>query len=372
MRTDPELEFEPGTELGLNLPGRFFQDGVSQSGRERNHLFLNLAGEAFRDVSGVSGLDHPADGRSFARLDFDRDGREDLAVVNANAPLFQLFRNEVPGAERAGILALRFVGANHSAGPAPGKSSRSGIGARVEVEVGGRRLLREHRGGDGFAAWNGDILRIGLGDASQADRVRVHWPSGRTTEASAVEAGSLLVVHEDPAHGPGGQAVARSPYSAPDATALAVADPAAHPAPGRGPLLLPRHRRDAPLRVLTTMATWCEVCLGELPHLAWLREKLGSEVALVGVPMDETDTPAKLRAYVERHQPPYELLVDLDPEERRSVARWLVEALHQEALPSSVVTDAEGRVLETLTGVPTLSDLRRLRERVATSGLARR
>ena len=45
----------------------------------------------------------------FATLDFDRDGRVDLAVVNANEPLCELFANR----SKAGhILALRFVGGN--------------------------------------------------------------------------------------------------------------------------------------------------------------------------------------------------------------------------------------------------------------------
>jgi len=92
VRTDDRLGIERVKDLpGLNTPGRYFEDGVSQSGRERNHLFAQTptpAGDAvFRDLSGISGLDHPGDGRAFAWLDFDRDGWLDIVAVNANAPV---------------------------------------------------------------------------------------------------------------------------------------------------------------------------------------------------------------------------------------------------------------------------------------------
>ena len=67
---------------------RSYEKGVSFSGNERDHLYINVDGERFHDLAGVSGLDDPGDGRSFAVLDYDRDGWPDMAVVSANAPLF--------------------------------------------------------------------------------------------------------------------------------------------------------------------------------------------------------------------------------------------------------------------------------------------
>ena len=52
----------------------------------------------------------------------------------------------------------------------------------VEVDVGGRTLLREHRAGEGFSAQNSATLIVGLGAhqrAERAVRVRKLWPSGR-------------------------------------------------------------------------------------------------------------------------------------------------------------------------------------------------
>ena len=90
--------------------------GASFSGHERNHVFLNQGRADYVEVSGVSGLDHPGDSRAFAILDYDRDGWQDLALVSANAPMFQLYRNQM--GERAGavggMVAVRFEGGNRS------------------------------------------------------------------------------------------------------------------------------------------------------------------------------------------------------------------------------------------------------------------
>ncbi len=199
MRTDPSLRFSGGYKpQGLNLPGRHFQDGVSQSGKERNHLFLST-GDAFRDLAGISGADSIADGRSVALTDFDFDGYLDLALVNANAPMFELYRNRMSGvntAKTAGFIAIRFVGGNRRARVDPKRSNRDGYGAMVEVELGGVTLLREHRAGEGMAAQNSATLLIGVGASDAAEKVVVRWPSGTVTEADSVAAGTLLTAHE--------------------------------------------------------------------------------------------------------------------------------------------------------------------------------
>ena len=87
------------------------KSGASLSGHERNHVFLNQNGDDYVEVSGVSGLDHPGDSRAFAVLDYDRDGWQDIAVVNANAPMFQLYRNQMGERGDPGeVVAVRFEG----------------------------------------------------------------------------------------------------------------------------------------------------------------------------------------------------------------------------------------------------------------------
>ena len=331
-------------------PGRQFADGVSQSGREPNRLFLSQEGRDFVDVSGVSGADHDGDGRAFAQLDFDRDGWLDLAVVGANEPLLQLFRNELGGRGTPGnSIAIRFEGANRSAQAAPGKSPRDGYGARVEIDLDDGMLTREHRAGEGLAAQNAARLLVGIGARDAARSVVVHWPSGTVQRFEHVKAGTELVAVED-------ESGSRSVYPGQVAPELHTSSPR------QGDRLLPDLESSSSLRVLTTLATWCDACREELPELRVLREAFGAEeLALYGVPVDLDDTRSGLERWARESRPPYEVLVDLTPAERVAVRSFAERALRRDGLPASVITDGSGRVLRTLFGAPTVSDLRALR-----------
>ncbi len=340
--------------------GRDIGSSNSLSGNERNHLFLNLEGRSFEDVSAISGLDHPADGRAAAALDYDRDGWLDFAVTNANSPLFQLFRNQVAsvrGAEARdhGMVALRFVGANRSASRAEGKSNRDGFGAVFEIRVDGATLLREHRAGDGFAAQNSATELVGLGEAAGVDELRVRWPSGVVQTREQIPAFSLVTVYEDPSEAADGSGFQIEPYRK-----SGVVTPASRVA--GAPLALGPEVTDGhavPLRVLVTMATWCEACTSELPQVARLRTAFAEDqLDLVGVPVDEDDDDAALAAYLEAHAPAYRLLEPLDSTRRQAVQDVIVDALMVDALPATIVTDGGGRVVRTLTYVPSISAIR--------------
>ena len=186
--------------------------GASLSGSERNHLFLNQGGDRFVDLSGISGADSPADGRAFTLLDFDRDGWQDLAVVNANAPLFQLFHNQMGDGSTAAMLALRFVGGNHADQPSQQWSARDGYGATVTIDVAPGTIVRQHRAGEGFSAQNSPIMRIGLGDMSRVASLEVRWPSGKVQIATDVPARTLVSVYENEGHSPTGEAFVIAPY----------------------------------------------------------------------------------------------------------------------------------------------------------------
>ena len=124
--------------IDRRLQGGVVEDGRylvhSLSGSERNHHFVNDGEEGFEDRSLTSGADSPADGRGFVLLDYDRDGRTDLAVVNANTPLFNLYRNNIPKAGNS--IAVRLVGgAGPEGGGAEGFAVRDGYGAHVTARL---------------------------------------------------------------------------------------------------------------------------------------------------------------------------------------------------------------------------------------------
>ncbi len=338
--------------------GRVIRRAHSFSGKERNRLFLSDNATSFADMSAISGADSAADSRSFVLWDYDRDGWLDLAVVNANAPLLEIYRNEMaqlPGANGRS-LAIRFLGGNTSDRPQPGLSSRNGYGATVTVRVGDKTIKREHRCGEGFAAQNSATMLVGIGAADSVESVTVDWPSGRSQVIRDVAADSLLTADE--ANGE----FQTEPYSRSVRAARRVTRSVAR-------LPLGGSSSGGQLKVYMTMATWCAACKAHLPRVARLRQVVGKRVDLIGLPTDESDDRAKLDAYVQQFQPAYDLRTDLTAEERDQVRNLLRTELGREVLPSSFVTNRSGQVLQVFEGLPTLSDLGRLID--AQSGVVR-
>ncbi|HEV8543154.1 MAG TPA: CRTAC1 family protein, partial [Verrucomicrobiae bacterium] len=235
VRTDqnvarPSFRFSPewkrtgppdnlGPELDARLAGVERQgDKVlvhSLNGTERNHYFMNRGGRSFVDVSGLSGLDNIADSRGFAVLDYDHDGFQDVALVNANQPMFNLYHNEMAKAGRSGgMIAIRFVGGNRNSAPSKDFGCRDGYGARVTADLGDQKLTREHRCGDGWSTQNSATMIIGIGYHTTVPSLSVRWPSGKAVSTQAVPEGTLLVVYENPADSPSRDAFVRAAYRA--------------------------------------------------------------------------------------------------------------------------------------------------------------
>ena len=263
--------------MGTAMLGvRALVDGASWSGKEANHLFMNSGSGAFRDLSGISGLDHIADGRVFGILDLDRDGRQDFVLVNTNSPRVLAYRNQVGETDATRFVALRFEGGNDTPGPRPGWSTRDGYGALVKLRAGEVELQREFRCGEGLSAQNSDTLIVGLGEAGSAEQVVIRWPSGREQTLAEVPSGSLVTVFEDPARSPTGEAFVVEPYAAPSASSEPDAGAGTDPGTDAAPRLLagdhePAATERPALRVYTTMATWCASCKAKLPALEALR-----------------------------------------------------------------------------------------------------
>lgn len=371
MRSDPNLRSDTAASALGRMDPREMDLTVQFSGNERNYTFCNRGGKSFDDLSLVSGLDHPGDSRSVALFDMDRDGWTDLALANSNNPQLLFLRNrqgDGAGAAGAPSIALRFVGGQRAGRADGGRfTARDGYGAQARVDVGSGVLLREHRCGEGLASQNSATMLVGLGGAAGAKGIEVRWPSGRVSKVGAVEAGALVTVFEDESENGGQPARIEAYRPAGMLAAAALSSPPARARSGEGFRLaapgLPALVEDG-LVVYTSMATWCAVCKGELPTLARLRESFGAnELALVGVPIDANDDDAKLARYVQANAPRYDLRADLgrDAGFRRGFSGIVMAATGLDGLPSTVVTDRTGRILHAGSGVPTVSDLRRLR-----------
>ncbi len=339
----------------------------SLSGHERNHYFSNRSGKAFTDLSALSGLDNPADSRGWALLDYDRDGWQDVALVNANEPLFNLYHNQMPAAGfKGGIIAVKFVGGNKTSMPSKW-ASRDGYGAVLTAALGDITLTREHRCGDGFAAQHSAVMMLGLGARPSAAAITVRWPSGQTMRLESITEGTLLTCYENAADSKDGSGFARESYRpgigagigagvaprVPVVAAGSVSDFAAADTASR-----PGTR----LRVYTSMATWCAACAARVPDFTHIAEEGAAEgIELIGVPVDVADDTAKLAAYTEGKALPYRLMRDLSAAGRNAFTAELTKRLAGEPpLPATLITDHAGRVLLSMEGVPQLSELRRM------------
>jgi Flp pilus assembly protein TadD len=141
----------------------------SVASRQRNVFLRNDGQGGFDEVSGAVGLDLDQDGRSFAVLDLDHDGRPDLAVMAARqAPQLRVFHNDLAASGTS--LAIRLVGK---------ESNRDAIGARVTVETDRMRRTKIVQAGSGFLSQHSKELLFGLGASQQVKSVTVEWPLGR-------------------------------------------------------------------------------------------------------------------------------------------------------------------------------------------------
>lgn len=132
----------------------------------------------FTNVGMAVGADNYGDGRGIGIGDFDNDGDPDIVVNNsqgdsglAERAQAKLYRNDI--GSRRPWLQVELIGT---------QSNRDGIGAMVEVEAGGTRLLRHAHAGSAYASQHSKRLHFGLGSADSIERIVIHWPSGAVDE----------------------------------------------------------------------------------------------------------------------------------------------------------------------------------------------
>jgi tetratricopeptide (TPR) repeat protein len=174
----------PPYENGWNALNQLIRGEASWNGREPNVLYARR-GERFYDYSGVSGLDFAEDSRAFAVTDFDGDGNLDLVLKSRLGPQLRVLRNRWGSGGKAIAFDLRGT-----------KSNRDAIGARVEVEHAGKKVVRYLQAGSGYLAQHTKRLFFGLGDSPAPVKVTVLWPSGLTQEIHNLAAGSRYQITE--------------------------------------------------------------------------------------------------------------------------------------------------------------------------------
>ena len=149
-----------------------------------NALLRNNGDSTFTDVSRGSGADHAGVGRGGVFMDSNRDGCLDLFITNFRQEA-RLFQNVCDTGNN--WLVIEPVGT---------RSNQDGIGARITVVAGGRRMIREISAGSSQIGQNMVAAHFGLGEAQEADSVVIRWPSGELQSLARVAANQRLTVTE--------------------------------------------------------------------------------------------------------------------------------------------------------------------------------
>lgn len=123
-------------------------------------------------------------GRGLARLDWNRDGREDMVATNLDSPV-ALLTNRTTGGGHSLRLTLHGVNSN-----------RDAIGTKVRVIVAGREWVKQLTAGDGYESSNQRQFVFGIGNTSSNALVTVQWPSGKTQQFENVRVGMHYVAIE--------------------------------------------------------------------------------------------------------------------------------------------------------------------------------
>jgi hypothetical protein len=164
----------------------------SLAGYQPKKVWVNDGSGMFVDVAQMVGVTDRHDGRSVALADFSGRGALDVVVANQRGPLL-LYENSVAPDRQWIAFDLQGRCRSDAGGPC---TNRSAIGAQVEVFWSGRQQVQEVSGGSGFCAQNQRRLHFGLGAQGRVDRVVIRWPSGRSQELQAPEAGRVHRVEE--------------------------------------------------------------------------------------------------------------------------------------------------------------------------------
>jgi hypothetical protein len=152
---------------------------------QRKELYRNTGDGKFQEIARDSAdLLIPKSSRGAAFGDFDNDGNIDVLVINLNDRP-SLYHNQ--GGTPNHWITMRLKGT---------RSNRDAIGARVEIEAGGKTQVAEVRSGGSYLSNNDMRIHFGLGSASRVERIRIRWPNGNTEELPGLDADQFVTITE--------------------------------------------------------------------------------------------------------------------------------------------------------------------------------
>jgi hypothetical protein len=149
------------------------------------HLFRNIGGRKFDEVTAGADLRRPTVGRGAAYGDYDGDGDLDL-LLTANNGRARLLRND--GGSRNNRLRVTLQGV---------RSNRDAIGALVRVVTaagpGGWRMVKT---GSSYLSQSELPVTFGLGQADSVTSIEIRWPNGQSERLAGTAANRWLTIVE--------------------------------------------------------------------------------------------------------------------------------------------------------------------------------
>lgn len=158
-------------------------------------FFRNQGAGVFAEVPADSmgaWFARPTLGRSLARLDWNRDGRDDFVATHRDEPVGLLTNQTKP---LGSGLSLKLIGT---------QSNRDAIGATIRIKTSTREIVRQLTAGDGYQASNDRRLLISVPSSERINSLTIRWPNGESQvwpnvpsdhDYIAIEGGDLHATH---------------------------------------------------------------------------------------------------------------------------------------------------------------------------------
>ena len=270
--------------------------GRSFSGNERNCFFINLGNGKFADISGLSGLDFPDDGRAISVTDWDNDGDLDLWITNRNAPRLRLMRNDTKKVNS--FISLRLRGNGKTV-------NKDAIGARVEIingkDSGKFKQIQTLRAGQGFLSQSSKWIQFALNETIESINIKISWPDGTVSKIEDVLPNKKYIIRQESS--------TAEEIKLESKKSNLVSSPGLKTPPSqvaripaitlfKGPTINLRKNgiekqknKNKTHQLINLWATWCAPCLQEMAHFRNHKKRLiDNEVELIAVNVDELDS----------------------------------------------------------------------------------